>query len=403
MGLEVHAMLLDRSFRRTLIARLLLSAGPSTAAALLVAAPGCGGEPEAAEAAAAIRCFAWFDELGACLNREQALDEFRTLYQPCDGMNRELEKETIVSVEGDATQRDDACCYEVVVEENTLDCAAVGRPFTLEGHRLTAAPRPAEAGWLARGKAAGPGEMKPSLADLTDEERETLAEGWLRSALGEHASVASFARFALDLMALGAPSALVEAAHIAALDEVGHARLGFSLASAYRGEPVGPAALPMPGGVPVAADLVSLARAAAEEGCVGETVAALVAAEQRARAGDPAVRAALEAIADDEARHAELAWLTVAWAIGAGGEPVRRAVEEVFEAAAVSLGRPHPAAAEPPRGRAAALAAHGHLGGAELRALPRAALAQVVLPCARALGLWRPTADGGAVAPTASA
>ena len=35
-------MLLDPSFRRTLIARLLLSAGASTAAALLIAAPGCG-------------------------------------------------------------------------------------------------------------------------------------------------------------------------------------------------------------------------------------------------------------------------------------------------------------------------------------------------------------------------
>ncbi|WP_438024554.1 ferritin-like domain-containing protein [Sorangium sp. So ce233] len=388
-------MLLDRSFRRTLIARLLLSAGPSTAAALLVAAPGCGGEPEAAEAAADIRCFEWFDELGACLSREQALDEFHTIYPFCSS------GETIVSVASDATRRDGACCYEVIAEDD--DPCAVGRPFTLEGHRRTAVPRAADSGWLAHGKGTGPGGMRPSLAELTDEERETLAEGWLRSALGEHASVASFARFALDLMALGAPSSLVEAAHIAALDEVGHARLCFSLASAYRGEPVGPAALPMPGGVPVAAHLVALARAAAEEGCVGETVAALMAAEQRARAEDPAVREALGAIADDEARHAELAWLTVAWAIGAGGEPVRRAVAEVFEAAALSLGRPPPAAAEPPRGRAAALAAHGHLGGAELRELPRTALAQVVLPCARALGLWRPAAAGGAVAPAASA
>ncbi|XXT17925.1 ferritin-like domain-containing protein [Sorangium sp. So ce429] len=394
-------MLLDRSFRRTLIARLLLSAGPSTAAALLIAAPGCG-EPETAETAEAaetadIRCFEWFEELGTCLNREQALEEFWTIHPFCES------EEEILSVESDATQRGGACCYEVIVEE--AGPCAVGRPFTLEGHRRTAAPRPAEAGWLARGsgKSTGPGGMKPSLAHLTDEERETLAEGWLRSALEEHASVASFARFALDLMAHGAPSSLVEAAHIAALDEVAHARLGFSLASAYRGAPVGPAAFPMPHGVPVAADLVALACAAAEEGCVGETVAALVAAEQRARAEDPAVRAALEAIADDEARHAELAWLTVAWAIGAGGEPVRRAVAGVFEAAAESLRRPPPAEAEAPRGRAAALAAHGHLAAADLRALSRAALAQVVLPCARSLGLWKPRAAAAAVAPAVSA
>ncbi|WP_437522827.1 hypothetical protein WME79_32505 [Sorangium sp. So ce726] len=377
-------MLLDRSFRRTLIARLLLSAGPSTAAALMAALPGCGGEPEAA---ADIRCFEWSEELGACFDRRQAVEELRTIYPKCE--------DYIESVDSDATEPDGACCYEVTSRRNSQYCGTPGRPFTLEGHRRTAAPRPAEAGWLARGEDTGPGGRQPSLADLTSEERETLAESWLRSALEEHASVASFARFALDLMALGAPSSLVEAAHIAALDEVGHARLGFSLASVYRGEPVGPAALPMPHGVPVAADLVALARAVAEEGCVGETVAALMAAEQRARAEDPAVRAALEAIADDEARHAELAWQTVAWAIGAGGEPVRRAVADVFEAAALSLRRPPPVEGEPPRGRAAALAAHGHLGGAELRGLPRAALAQVVLPCARALGLWR-SADAGA-------
>ncbi|WP_437277146.1 hypothetical protein WME90_38810 [Sorangium sp. So ce375] len=384
-------MLLDRSFRQTLIARLLQSAGPATAAALLVAAPGCA-EPEAE--AADLRCFAWDEALGACLDRAQALDELKSIYTRCD--------DRIVSVESDGELRNGGCCYEVIAEDQSDICPMEGRPFTLEGHRVRAAPREAEAGWLARATASGASGQQPSLADLTGEERETLAGGWLRSALEEHASVASFARFALDLMALGAPSSLVEAAHIAALDEVGHARLGFSLASAYRGGPVGPAAFPMPPAVPIAPDLAAMARAAAEEGCVGETVAALLAAEKRVRAGDAAVRAALEVIAEDEARHAELAWLTVAWAIGAGGEPVRRAVAEVFEAAAASLRRPPPPEAEPGGGRAAALAAHGHLGGADVRALHSAALAQVVLPCARALGLWQPAAAAGAARPEAS-
>ncbi|WP_437588270.1 ferritin-like domain-containing protein [Sorangium sp. So ce1000] len=383
-------MLLDRSFRRTLIARLLLSVGPSTAAALLVAAPGCG-EPEAETAD--IRCFAWDEALGACLDRAQALEELESIYTSCD--------DRIVSVESDGELRDGGCCYEVIAEDKSDICPMEGRPFTLEGRRVTAAPREVEAGWLARATASGAGGQQPSVADLTDEERATLAGGWLRSALEEHASVASFARFALDLMALGAPSSLVEGAHIAALDEVGHARLGFSLAAAYRGGPVGPAAFPVPPAVPIAPDLAALARAAAEEGCVGETVAALLAAEKRARAEDPAVRAALAAIAEDEARHAELAWLTVAWAIGAGGEPVRRAVVEVFEAAAASLGRRPPPEAEPGGGRAAALAAHGHLARADLRALEGAALAQVVLPCARALGLWKPAAGAARAAASA--
>jgi hypothetical protein len=82
---------------------------------------------------------------------------------------------------------------------------------------------------------------------------------------------------------------------------------------------------------------------------------------------------------------------------------VRRAVAEVFEAAAASLGRPPPPGAEPGGGRAAALAAHGHLGVAEARALQGAALAQVVLPSARALGLWKASAAQGSGRPAASA
>ena len=48
---------------------------------------------------------------------------------------------------------------------------------------------------------------------------EATSERWLREAASEHASIASFACVAHDLVALGAPLALVAAAHRAAADE----------------------------------------------------------------------------------------------------------------------------------------------------------------------------------------
>jgi hypothetical protein len=144
-------------------------------------------------------------------------------------------------------------------------------------------------------------------------------------ALAEHASVASFSRLALELLALGAPPDLVDDAHAAARDEVRHARLTFGLASAGVG--VGPGPLPL-ADLTLAADLVSLAVATAREGCVAETISALQVAE--ASPADDAERAVLAVLARDEARHAAFAWRVLRWAIDAGGEPVRAAVAEVF-------------------------------------------------------------------------
>src|SRR5436190_13763000 len=96
------------------------------------------------------------------------------------------------------------------------------------------------------------------------------------------------------------------------------------------------------------------------EGCIGETVAALEAREALARASDPAVRAVLARIARDEARHAELAWRTVAWALSIGDERVRAAVAAAFRDAERAL-----PAAEP----ALDLAAYGRLSGSALRAV----------------------------------
>ncbi len=151
-----------------------------------------------------------------------------------------------------------------------------------------------------------------------------LAEAWSRDARMEHASIASFARATLELMAVGAPPALVSATQAASLDEVEHARMCFALASRYAGKELGPGPLAVVG--PRATDLVRLVCDVFVEGCVGETIAALAAVRARRDCEDGVVRDVLAKIADDETRHAALAWATLGWACERGGEVVRDAV-----------------------------------------------------------------------------
>jgi hypothetical protein len=149
----------------------------------------------------------------------------------------------------------------------------------------------------------------------------------------EHASIASFNRFSLQLLAVGAPPELLEASQRAGLDEIEHARMAFALASRYGSDALGPNALDLGGDALGALDLASVAASTVEEGCVGETLAALEAEAARDGAKSPVLRAAWSVIAEDEARHAELAWSFVRWALDQGRPGVRQAVEGAFERA----------------------------------------------------------------------
>lgn len=244
------------------------------------------------------------------------------------------------------------CCY--------LFCegACCGRPFVVDGVPVVAAP-------------AERADWHGDIADAAPDS--ALADAWLRDALMEHASIASFARFTLDLLALGAPAELVADAQRAALDEVEHARLCFALAARHGGAELGPG--PLPVAFAPRASLAEAAVAATLEGCIGETTAALVAARQLAVARDAATRAALARIAGDEARHAELAWRFVAWAVATGGGAVRDAVTRAF-----AMRMPDDAPAAAPANHA-----FGRLGPEELRDAARDARRDVIDPCAAAL------------------
>lgn len=125
----------------------------------------------------------------------------------------------------------------------------------------------------------------------------------------ESASVPAFLRLADELKAHGAPEALIRAARRSAGDEVRHTRVMEALARRH--------GAPMPE-VELAAfsprSLEAMALENAREGCVREMYGAVVAGWQARTAQDAQVRAELARIAEDELRHAELAWAVDAWA-----------------------------------------------------------------------------------------
>jgi hypothetical protein len=109
-----------------------------------------------------------------------------------------------------------------------------GRPFIVDGVPRWASPKPRR-DWLA--------VLTPNIDGLSSEQREILASSWLADALDEHASVASFACFSMQLLALGAPPDLLRATQRATIDEIAHAEMCFGLASAYADRRLGPGVL----------------------------------------------------------------------------------------------------------------------------------------------------------------
>lgn len=224
----------------------------------------------------------------------------------------------------------DACCYSL---PQTCVPPYVGRPLCSPNGDLVTARSMLRRDWSCA---------------WTESASDT--KKWLRIAELEHASVASFARVSLSLLALAAPAELVADVHRAALDEVEHAKIAYALAGGNHG----PAGLDL---APLALPCTNFATLAQEtflQACVEETVGAVVA---KALAQDSDTPRALQRIAADEERHAILAFRILAFALSRGGEPAATALEAAF--GQVELGEPG--------------------------STRRAAIRDVVFPCARAL------------------
>jgi hypothetical protein len=198
--------------------------------------------------------------------------------------------------------QDGKCCYHVA------DYCPGGRPFLVDGTARVA-------------------ELEPNQHDS----RVASDSGtpWLADALLEHASIAAFARLSLQLLALGAPTELVRDAQLASLDELRHADFFFELASRLRGSPLRPAALDVRGALDDLS-LPGLIESNLLEGCIGETLAAEQLRRRAEQVDDARTRSALLAIADDETRHAELAFRILAWCRDVASECTRRVLQRVL-------------------------------------------------------------------------
>lgn len=225
--------------------------------------------------------------------------------------------------------------------------------------------------------------LRVTIVGLDAELRQRIAGEWARDAQFEHASIASFGRFALELLAVGAPAELIERAHRAAIDEVGHARSCFSLASLYAGRALGPGPLPLDmSAFASAPDLAGMARDTVLEGCVNETLAAIEAQTARTLAEPEAVRDVLRLIESQESEHASLAFAFVSWASSIGGPKVRDAVRSAFALAGEQVRvAPSPPALEQDE----MLARHGRLPESQRVELRKRAFAELIIPAAREL------------------
>ena len=200
-----------------------------------------------------------------------------------------------------------ACCYDW-----TESCPG-GRPLrATDGAPILAEIANERAGW-----------SRAAASHVRDPER---AHHWARAAQYEHASVASFAQFSLQLLALGAPADLIARSHRAALDEIEHARSAFEMAAAFGHAGVGPGPLPI-AAIDHDTTPIAVLRATVRDGCIAETRAARQARSDCAHARSELERDTLERIADDEERHAELAFATVAWLVENFGADVHAALE----------------------------------------------------------------------------
>jgi hypothetical protein len=162
-------------------------------------------------------------------------------------------------------------------------------------------------------------------------------------------------------------------------DETHHARLAFALASAYADRPIGPGPLPIDGALD-ADDLRAILYTTIHEGCIGESVAAVEAAEAAEHAQDPTIKATLLRITEDEGRHAALAWKTIQWIISQGDPDLLAFIAQTFDEALASA--PPPTTTTP---EDLALLPLGVVGDSLRANLRRLALLRVIAPTAKRL------------------
>ena len=215
---------------------------------------------------------------------------------------------------GNSDPEGDSCCYSATYEAIESEPCAIGRPYLQDDEPV-----------LAQLGAMGDWSSALHVDGFSDHQLNVAGAFYLEVARFEHASVASFNRFARELIRFGAPAELLLDAQLAAQDEIRHAQSAFSLANGMLGSNHGPGRMAIDG--TLSEDFLAFTAAVLDEAAIQETLAVLLAAEQLRQATHPQVRAYLSSVVEDEARHSELAWRTLRWCISVGGAPVRELIE----------------------------------------------------------------------------
>ena len=202
----------------------------------------------------------------------------------------------------------DACCYTTTYKAPVgMECIE-GRPLKKGGFPILATISDQQSDWSS-------GEYSP--------QRKNLVAGtfWKRSAAMEHSSIAAFHMCALELLQLGAPAHLIAGVQQAAQEELRHAQSAFSIAAQLLQESLHPDSFPH---IPIPQrSLSEFALEVAKEGAINETLAVVLAAEQRRHTTDPTIQKHLDTLIQEEAQHALLSWHILQWAIAQEGEGLR--------------------------------------------------------------------------------
>lgn len=266
------------------------------------------------------------------------------------------------STQSERKSQPDACCYRVIRPVR-------GRPLrAADGQTVLASSRPCH-DWAT--------DPPFDVAGVPDAARAELCASWARDAALEHASVAEFARLTLSLLGLGAPARLVQASLDAARDEVRHAEIAYGVASSYAGHALGPGSLAVEGAAAPSRSLLELVSDALSDGCVAETLASLEARHEASLNREPALARALAEIAEDEARHAELAFAVVSWALSVASENEHEQIRGAIQITLAELAdTKETVVIEPVAGR---------LSSDERGALRQRAIALVIAPALGAL------------------
>jgi hypothetical protein len=259
------------------------------------------------------------------------------------------------------------CCYVL-----SGGCP-IGRPFTVDrSARLPAlentGPRPTA--------------LKLGTSGLSQQSKAALIDAYCRDIQTEHASVAAFARFVLQCLALGAPADIIGDAQQAMADELEHTQLAQRIALAYGAKAVVPGPLDTSGCMDASQDLASVAETTTAESCIAETVSTMLLFEASQVCQVPPLKVLLARMAEDEARHALLGFRFVAWAVRHGGPVVGRRVGAVFANANCHVGFGSVSPIDAPTNE---LRAHGYLPIAERRRIAQRVLREIIAPAAAEL------------------